>query len=46
MPYVLVYLGYLTKCRYAIEAIEHYLAGLEHLWLDRFVGHFSEFYMV
>lgn len=46
-PYVLVYLDYLTKCRYADETTEHYLAGLAHLglWMrlnHRSIGEFDE----
>ena len=38
-PYVLVYLDYLTKCRYADETTEHYLAGLAHLGLWMRLNH-------
>lgn len=40
-PYVLVYLDYLTKCRYADETTEHYLAGLAHLGLWMGLNHLS-----
>jgi integrase/recombinase XerC len=39
-PYVLVYLDYLTKCRYADETSEHHLAGLAHLGLWMARNHF------
>jgi integrase/recombinase XerC len=38
-PYVLVYLDYLTECRYADETAEHYLAGLAHLGLWMGLNH-------
>jgi site-specific recombinase XerD len=46
-PYVLVYLDYLSKCRYADETTENYLAGLAHLglWMGlnhRSIGEFDE----
>ena len=40
-PYVLVYLDYLTECRYADETAEHYLAGLAHLGLWMRLSHLS-----
>lgn len=40
-PYVLVYLDYLTKCRYSDETTEHYLAGLAHLGLWMGLNHLS-----
>ncbi len=38
-PYVLIYLDYLTKCRYADETTEHYLAGFVHLGLWMGLNH-------
>ena len=40
-PYVLVYLDYLTECRYADETSEHYLAGLAHLGLWMGMNHLT-----
>jgi site-specific recombinase XerD len=39
-PYVLIYLDYLTECRYADETSEHHLAGLSHLGLWMGLNHF------
>jgi integrase/recombinase XerC len=39
-PYVLIYLDYLTACRYADETSEHHLAGLAHLGLWMGLNHF------
>ncbi len=39
-PYALIYLDYLTACRYAGETSEHHLAGLAHLGLWVRVNHF------
>ena len=39
-PYVLIYLDYLTECRYADETSEHHLAGLAHLGLWMGLNHF------
>jgi len=39
-PYVLIYLDYLTACRYADETSEHHLAGLAHLGLWMGINHF------
>lgn len=39
-PYGLVYLDYLTECRYADETSEHHLAGLAHLGLWMGINHF------
>ena len=40
-PYVLIYLDYLTKNRYADETTENYLAGLAHLGLWMGLNHRS-----
>lgn len=39
-PYVLIYLDYLTECRYADATSEHHLAGLAHLGLWMGLNHF------
>jgi integrase/recombinase XerC len=39
-PYVLIYLDYLTSCRYADETSEHHLASLAHLGLWMGIHHF------
>jgi len=39
-PYILIYLDYLTGCRYADETSEHHLAGLAHLGLWMGLNHF------
>jgi hypothetical protein len=39
-PYVLIYLDYLTACRYADETSEHHLASLAHLGLWMGIHHF------
>jgi hypothetical protein len=39
-PYILIYLDYLTECRYADETSEHHLAGLAHLGLWMGLNHF------
>jgi integrase/recombinase XerC len=38
-PYILIYLDYLTECRYADETSEHHLAGLAHLGLWMGLNH-------
>ncbi|MEY3289321.1 MAG: hypothetical protein RLZZ419_1563 [Pseudomonadota bacterium] len=39
-PYVMIYLDYLTECRYANKTSEHHLAGLAHLGLWMGLNHF------